>query len=87
MHGDLLLVLLICVLGCAAFLVGVAYCIGWVFLEVGRAFLRLIGVAPTPRPERAGVGAAMPRMCPRSRCQAVEYRPARFCSRCGTKLD
>lgn len=87
MHGDLLLVVLILVFGCAAFLFGLVYVVYWVLGAAGRGLWSLV------RPSQRG-GAAMrigwrsrPVFCPRPNCRKVEYRNASYCSQCGAPLN
>ena len=85
MHGDLLIVVLILVLGCAAFFIGVIHLACRLIGSLGRSFLGLIHPrAGDRRPSAGPFGRA--RMCPRESCHKVEYRPARFCSQCGARL-
>lgn len=89
MHGDLLLVVLILVFGCAAFLFGLVYMVWWVASTVGRGMWSLV------RPRRhVGIPACREACtfgravyCPRPNCRKAEYRNARFCSQCGEKLS
>ena len=87
MHGDLLLVVLILVFGCAAFLFGLVYVVGCVVSAVGRGMWTLV------RPWRRGGTAenvrtfSRPLRCSRVNCRKVEYRNARFCSQCGARLN
>jgi len=89
MHGDLLLVVLILVFGCAAFLFGLVYVVWCVVGTVGRGMWSLV------RPRRH-VGNPVCRggrtfgravYCPRPNCRKAEYRNARFCSQCGATLN
>ena len=87
MSGDALLLVLVMIFGCAAFLFGVIYLVfralGW----MGHGFVGLLRSAPheatpepldNPRPLRA---------CPRSECGRTEDRQgARYCSQCGAGL-
>ena len=89
MHGDLLLVVLILVFGCAAFLFGLVYVVWCVVGAVGRGMWSLV------RPGRpVGISACREARkfvravyCPRLNCRKVEYRNARFCSQCGAPLN
>ncbi|RME37589.1 MAG: hypothetical protein D6788_09140 [Planctomycetota bacterium] len=83
MHGDVLIVGLLLVFGCVAFLFGLVYLAVQLLLGVGRAIGRLFGgrppLAETPPPVR--------RVCPNRECRWAESRPeAAFCPRCGTPL-
>lgn len=86
MHGDVLLVILILVFGCAAFLFGVIYVICQFVAWIGRA---LFGIF-IPRRSVTTPGSATHnprgRVCPREGCGKVEHRDARFCSQCGMTL-
>lgn len=86
MHGDALLIVLLLVFGCAAFLFGVIYLFCQFFAWMGRG---LLGMFRPHRPaapvERRKIGSR-PRVCPNERCRKVEYRAARYCSQCGTPL-
>jgi len=83
MQVDVIVVLLIVVFGCAAFLFGVFYLVCQAVGAVWRGAVGLIrpggGVSRTAaaRPER---------VCPRPECRKVEHRQARFCSQCGAAL-
>jgi len=88
MHGDLLLVVLILVFGCAAFLFGLVYMVWCVVGTVGRAMWSLVRPrrhvgTPSCRENRM-FGRAV--YCPRPNCRKAEYRNARFCSQCGAQL-
>jgi len=84
MHGDLFLVIVILVFGCAAFLFGLVYVLCALFAAMGRGLLGLF------RPlghvgGRCGI-TSRPLVCPRANCRKAEYRNARFCSQCGARL-
>ncbi len=87
MHGgDVLLVVLLLVFGCAAFFFGVICVFCHLFAWMGR------GVAGIFRPHgsvgasaRPGLGSRR-RKCPNERCRRIEYRDAHYCSQCGTPL-
>ncbi len=80
MHGDFLLLVLLMVFGCAAFFFGVIYLFCRLFGWVGRGMLS--AVRPGAPENRAGT--TQERVCLRSGCRRVEYRPeARYCSQCG----
>jgi len=85
-QGDLLLVGLMLVFGCAAFLFGLVYVLCALFASVGRGIWGLV------RPlGRVGSGGCLslgrgPLVCPRANCRKAEYRNARFCSQCGARL-
>lgn len=86
MHGDALVIVLLLVFGCAAFLFGVIYLLLKLLAALGR------GVAGVFRRPSSGNGlgearvCSRVRVCPRERCRKVEYRDARYCSQCGTPL-
>ena len=89
MPGDWLLVVLILVFGCAAFLFGLVYVVWCVVGMVGRGMWSLV------RPGRSVGGPACREIrtfgramyCPRPNCRKVEYRNARYCSQCGATLN
>ena len=86
MHGDLLLVALVLVLGCAAFFVGVIYLACSFLAFVGRSVLGLA------KPRGAASGRTAHRrsrwtICPRDGCGKVECRAARYCGQCGMRLS
>jgi hypothetical protein len=90
MHGELPILVLILIFGCAAFFFGVVYLIGRAIAWLAKSLASLVGwscdsaVAPG-RPAR--MGAQQRRVCPRSGCHRVEYRHgARYCSQCGARL-
>ena len=87
MNGDLLLVVLILVFGCADFLFGLVYVVWCVVGAVGRAMWSLVRPRrPVGTAERVRTfGRAV--YCPRLNCRKVEYRNARFCSQCGAPLN
>jgi hypothetical protein len=82
MHGDLLLVALVLVLGCAGFFIGVIYLACSFFAFIGRS---LLGLGRHGGAAACGCGPRLGRMrvCPRERCRKVERRAARYCSQCG----
>ncbi len=86
MHGDVFLILLLLVFGCAAFLFGVIYVICQMFAWLGRgvwgAFRPHHSACACPPP----VGSSRPKVCPNERCRKVEHRHARYCSQCGSSL-
>lgn len=87
MPGDWLLVVLILVFGCAAFLFGLVYVVWCVVGAVGRGMWSL--VRPGRSVETVGRGRTFGRAvyCQRLNCRKVEYRNARFCSQCGAPLN
>lgn len=86
MHGDVLVIVLLLVVGCAAFFFGVIYVVCQLFVWLGRSVWAVF------RPHHGGNGRAhshpmtRPRVCPNERCRKVEYRMARYCGQCGTPL-
>ena len=87
MHGDLLLVVLILVFGCAAFLFGLVYVVGCVVSAVGRGMWTLIHPSRCSGPPAPARKLSRPLRCPRVNCRKVEYRNARFCSQCGAPMN
>ena len=86
MHAEILLVLLVMVLGCAACVLGVLYALGRVIAFGGRTLFR--AVAPgRARRQRAGAPqrSAGP-TCPRPECRHTDPRDGRFCAMCGAPL-
>jgi len=84
MQVDVIVILLIVVFGCAAFLFGVFYLVGHVVYSVWRGLVNLVRPG---RASRHGVTAeARQRICPRRGCRKIEHRDARFCSQCGSPL-
>jgi hypothetical protein len=87
MHGDLLLILVVLIFGCAAFLFGVVYIVCSAIGFVGRSLLSI--VRPCSR-VRVSAGSHLrmghPLICPRESCRKIEYRRASFCSQCGSRL-
>lgn len=89
MHADLVLVLLVIVFGCAAFLFGLVYIVGSMVGAVGRGFWSFL--RPTSRwgggcgMRLPGIGRSTGRACPN--CRHVDSRAVCFCSRCGSKVD
>lgn len=86
MHGDLLLVALVLVLGCAAFFVGVIYLACSFLAFIGRSLLGLARPRGTAS-GRCATGLGRGRICPCERCRKVEHRAARFCSQCGARFS
>lgn len=79
-------VLLILVLGWAAFLFVAAYVV-WRFVGgIGRSVASVFwprrrgGSCRGLSPARGG------RVCPRPQCRRIEYREAQYCSQCGARL-
>jgi|CXWL01.1.fsa_nt_gi hypothetical protein len=82
--GDLLLVGVVLVLGCAAFFVGVMYLIGSFLTFVGRGILAF--VFPHRRMVKRSPFLGRNRVCPNPKCGEVESRSARYCGHCGTEM-
>jgi len=85
MHSELLLVVLILIIGCASFLFGVIYLVCSALRIVGRGVYRLV-VPSGGRGCAARRSSGAPLVCSRPGCRKIEYRKARFCSRCGAAL-
>lgn len=96
MHGDILIILVLLVLGVAAFFFGVIYAVFRALASVRRGIVRVlwprsvrrsprVSAPPAVRPVRSQ-GRRTFRVCPREQCRHVEHRPARFCSQCGAEL-
>jgi len=88
MHGDVAIVVLILVFGCAAFFFGVIYMVGRALAWVGRGVWRLAGGSPRVTARCCGTApGGATRMCTREGCRRIENRRgARYCSRCGAPL-
>lgn len=88
MHGDVAIVVLILIFGCAAFFFGVIYIIARALGWIGRGLWTLAGGSPRAAarccgPAPSGASA----VCTRDGCQRIENRwRARYCSRCGAPL-
>jgi len=83
--GDLLLVGVVLVLGCAAFFVGVIYLFCSFVAFVGRGMLALV----FPRRRMGRILSSLTRnggVCPNPKCGEVDGRPARYCGHCGTRM-
>lgn len=80
-----LVVVILLVVGCAAFLLWVLYCMFWVFGKAGGGLLRLVGLGPARWKSHPPTGAAQ--VCSNDRCQKVERRQGRYCSQCGAPLQ
>ena len=85
MHGDLLIVVGILILGCAAFLFGVVYAVCSAIKMVARGMFFALFPRQRHSTGRQGLrrGALI---CPQPNCRRIEHRPAKFCARCGTAL-
>ncbi|MEK6799789.1 MAG: hypothetical protein AABZ12_12560 [Planctomycetota bacterium] len=90
MHGDLFLVVVVLVFGCAAFVFGLVYLVCAAVARVIGGVGRLLGLKTAPPGGRRSVrhgGWRRSRVCPHAHCRNVEFRPARYCSRCGSRLE
>ncbi len=87
MQGEALLVVLIVVFGCAAFLFGLVYVVCAVFAAIGRGFWGLVRPLGRIGPVGSLRPGGRPLVCPRANCRKAEYREARFCSQCGARLE
>jgi hypothetical protein len=86
MHGDVLLFILLLMFGCAAFFFGVICFLCKLVAWIGRS---LFGAFRPRRPLECGCSPADGRrklVCPNERCRKLEFRDARYCSQCGTRL-
>jgi len=86
MQVDLLVIGLILVFGCAAFLFGILYAIFQLLAGIGGAIWSALFPGRTKRVGRERAAGRRRRICPRPRCRRVEYRDANFCSQCGQRL-
>lgn len=84
MQVDVIVVLLIVVFGCAAFLFGMFYLVGHIVHSVWRGLVNL--VRPGRLTHQRVTGETVERVCPRKGCRKIEHRDARFCSQCGAPL-
>ena len=86
MHGNLVIVVLLVVLGCAALGFGVVYLCFRLVAGLGRGCVRLFrpGSDRSELPSDAEPGH--PRMCPNLRCRKIDIRSGRFCSQCGVRI-
>ena len=82
--GDILLVGLVLMVGCAAFIFGVIYLFFSMFAMAGRGLVALMW--PRRRSTVSDGTLGPSQTCPNPKCRAVEYRAARFCGHCGTEL-
>lgn len=83
--GDLLLVGVVLVLGCAAFFVGVIYLFCSFLTVLGRGMMAF--VFPNRRTGSQPVLPGRSGVCPNPKCRAVDRRRARYCGRCGTRMQ
>lgn len=85
MHGDLLVVGMVLLFGCVAFVFGVIYLTTSVFSFFWRS---TIG-AFFPKASRRGFmqdAFGGRQVCPRPNCRKVEHRGGAFCSQCGARM-
>ena len=87
MQGDVLLLVLFLVLGCAACIFGVLYLICRLFARVGRGVAGVFKpCGPAGMPKRLMKGPRR-RVCPNVQCRKNEYRrEAVYCSQCGVRF-
>jgi len=95
-HGDILAILVLLVLGVAAFFFGVIYAVCRALASLWRGLMRVATPRGVPGAVRLNTqvagrsrqasGRRTFRVCPREQCRHVERRPARFCSQCGAEL-
>jgi hypothetical protein len=83
--GDILLVGLVLMVGCLAFIFGVIYLFFSMFAMAGRGLMAIVW--PRRRSHGCNGTTCRVRACPNPKCQEVERRAARFCGHCGTKLE
>jgi len=87
MHGEILLVVLILTIGCAAFFFSMVYVLGRVIAFLVRGFVGLFRPRFAAGRRRFAPGGGPVRVCPREQCRKIEGRPARFCGQCGARLS
>lgn len=87
MQGDFLIVLLLVVVGCAALLFGVIYMFCQFFARIGRGLVGIIAPGRSAGSDGQVRRCSRPQVCQNKRCRKIEYRAARFCSQCGTRLS
>ncbi len=85
MPVEPIVVVLVLILGCAAFILWVMYCAFWAVGKAGGGVARMLGLGPKRRADAAAVGPAS--VCSNDRCQKVERRRGRYCSQCGSPLQ
>lgn len=86
MYADPFMVLVVLVLGCAAFFFGVIYFFFRLISGVGRGLYRMLYPERSSNPRRHHGRLSTVRVCPRPACGKREHRAANFCSQCGTPL-
>lgn len=87
MPGNAFLLILLLVVGCAAFIFSVIYLFCRLFSWVGRGVLGARKPCGQTRMSEHPVGGSQRRVCPNVQCRKVEHRrEARFCSQCGGRL-
>ena len=87
MTGDVLLLLLVMVLGCAAFVFGILYLFCHLLGVVGRGIFGIFRRRRACGGQTGQGRVSREIVCPRKECRHVDYRNARFCSQCGQRLD
>ena len=86
MHGDLLVLGMILLFGCIAFIFGVIYLTTSFFSFVWRTTLGSLFPRSAGRVMLRDAFDGR-RVCPRANCRKVEHRAAKFCSQCGARMD
>ena len=87
MYAEPLVLVMVLVFGCAAFLFGVFYLICWFVGGLGKGFVQLLRPRRLPNAADHGPAARGPgRVCSRDLCRNIEYRRANYCSQCGMPL-
>ena len=87
MSAELGLFLLVLIAGCGAFLFCTLYLLFQLVGGIGRGIGRMLGIGRAPYSKfRTVDGRVHFPKCPKVGCGHVEYRDARFCSRCGTRM-
>lgn len=89
MSGELVILSFVTLVGFGVVLYAVVRLVVSVVMGIGRALAWLFGMSPQHEPGQvrpACLQTGGPRMCPAPGCGQVEYRDARFCSRCGGPL-
>lgn len=88
MQVDALVIILVLILGCAAFLFGVISLIWQILAWVGRGMVSTIRPRPAGKASPAAPMLRSRRVCPRLECRRVEKRrEARYCSQCGSPMN
>ena len=87
MQADLLVILLVLVLGCAAFVFGLLELLRRMLGFVWRSMNGLLGPRREKRADGEMKGPTRGVVCPRTTCRHVEIRKAVYCSQCGSRLS